>query len=77
LVEFACPLSDIDKYVDAFNNGEEVHFRTLDNLVNDLATLGLAIWLLSGGELSSSAQKNHPCLRKPSEMPIGGRQCWR
>jgi len=35
----------------AFHDGEEVRFRTMDNLVGDSAALGLASWLLGDQEL--------------------------
>ena len=37
--------------MDAFHDGEEVRFRTMDNLVGDSAALGLASWLLGDQEL--------------------------
>ena len=32
-LEFASPPTDIDEFVDAFHDGEEVRFRQVDNLV--------------------------------------------
>ena len=49
--EFASPPSDIDEYVDAFHDGEEVRFRRVDNLVGELATPSLASKLLGDQEL--------------------------
>jgi hypothetical protein len=45
-VELASPLSNINEYVDAFHDAEEVRFRTMDNLVSDSAAPGLSSRLL-------------------------------
>ncbi|CAA0809125.1 cysteine-rich RLK (RECEPTOR-like protein kinase) 8, partial [Striga hermonthica] len=50
-VEFTSPPSDIDEYVDAFHDGEEVRFRRMDNLVGNSIVPGLASRLLDDQEL--------------------------
>ncbi|CAA0839612.1 cysteine-rich RLK (RECEPTOR-like protein kinase) 8 [Striga hermonthica] len=50
-VEFASPPSNIDEYVDAFHDGEEVRFRRMDNLVGNSVVPGLASRLLDDQEL--------------------------
>ncbi|CAA0840906.1 cysteine-rich RLK (RECEPTOR-like protein kinase) 8, partial [Striga hermonthica] len=50
-VEFTSPPSNIDEYVDAFHDGEEVRFRRMDNLVGNSVVPGLASRLLDDQEL--------------------------
>ncbi|CAA0836931.1 cysteine-rich RLK (RECEPTOR-like protein kinase) 8 [Striga hermonthica] len=50
-VEFTSPPSDIDEYVDAFHDGEEMRFRKMDNLVGYSVVPGLASRLLDDQEL--------------------------
>ncbi|CAA0841943.1 cysteine-rich RLK (RECEPTOR-like protein kinase) 8 [Striga hermonthica] len=50
-VEFTSPPSNIDEYVDAFHDGEEVRFRRMDNLVGNSVVPGLASRLLEDQEL--------------------------
>ncbi|CAA0812904.1 cysteine-rich RLK (RECEPTOR-like protein kinase) 8 [Striga hermonthica] len=51
IVEFTSPPSNIDEYVDAFHDGEEVRFRRMDNLVGNSVVPGLASRLLDDQEL--------------------------
>lgn len=44
-VEFATPPSDINEFVDAYHDGQEVRFRTLEDLIGDTAAPGLARWV--------------------------------
>jgi len=41
-LEFTSPPTDIDEYVDAFHDGEEVRFRRVDNIVGEGGAPGLA-----------------------------------
>ena len=50
-LEFASPPTDIDEYVDAFYDGEEVRFRRVDNIVGEGRAPGLASRLLDDPEL--------------------------
>ncbi|CAA0831030.1 cysteine-rich RLK (RECEPTOR-like protein kinase) 8 [Striga hermonthica] len=50
-VEFTSPPSNIDEYVDAFHDGEEVRFRRMDNLVGNSVVPGLASRLLDDQEM--------------------------
>jgi hypothetical protein len=61
-VEFASPPSDIDEYVDAFHDGEEVRFRRVDNLIEDSAAPGLASRLLDDQELLLVSAEEPPTL---------------
>jgi hypothetical protein len=51
LVEFASPPTDINEYMDAFHDGEEVRFHLVDNIVADRGAPGLANRLLDDSEL--------------------------
>ena len=48
---FASPPTDINEFVDAFHDGEEVRFRRVDNLVGEGGAPGLASRLLDDPEL--------------------------
>jgi hypothetical protein len=50
-IEFTSPPTDIDEYVDAFHDGEEVWFRRVDNIIGDAGAPGLASRLLDDPEL--------------------------
>ena len=50
-LEFASPPTNIDEYVDAFHDGEEVRFRRVDNIVGEGRAPGLASRLLDDPEL--------------------------
>ena len=50
-VEFASPPSDITEFVDAYHEGEELRFRSLDDIVGGTGPLGLAGRLLKDQEL--------------------------
>ena len=50
-LEFASRRTDIDEYVDAFHDGEEVRFRRVDNIVGEGRAPGLASRLLDDPEL--------------------------
>ena len=50
-LEFASPPIDIDEFVDAFHDGEEVRFRRVDNFVGEGGAPGLASRLLNDPEL--------------------------
>ena len=41
-IEFTSSPTDIDEYVDAFHDGEEVRFRRVDNIVGEGGAPGLA-----------------------------------
>jgi hypothetical protein len=59
-VEFASPPSNIDTYVDAFHDGEEVRFRTMENIVGNAMTPGMARHVLNDVELLlTSADEPH------------------
>jgi transposase InsO family protein len=59
-VEFASPPSNIDAYVDAFHDGEEVRFRTVDSIVGDTAAPGLASRILDDAELLLTSAEEPP-----------------
>jgi hypothetical protein len=46
MVEYATPPSNLDQFVDAFHEGEEVRFRRVDNVVGSAPVPGLAERLL-------------------------------
>ena len=50
-LEFASPPTDIDEYVDAFHDSEEVRFRREDNIVDEGEAPRLASRLLDDPEL--------------------------
>ena len=50
-IEFTSPRSDISEFVDAFHDGEEVWFRSLDNIVDNAGAIGLSSRLLDDPEL--------------------------
>ena len=50
-IKFTSPPSDINEFVDAFHDGEEVRFRKLDNIVGNAGATGLASRLLDDPEL--------------------------
>ena len=50
-IEFTSPPTDIDEYVDAFHDGEEVCFCWVDNIVGDRGAPGLATRILDDPEL--------------------------
>ena len=50
-LEFASPPTDIDEFVDAFHDSEEVRFRRVDNLVSEGGAPGLAWRLMDDPEL--------------------------
>jgi len=50
-LEFASPPTDIDEFVDAFHDGEEVRFRQVDNIVSEGGAPELASRLLDDLEL--------------------------
>ena len=50
-IEFTSPPTDIDEYVDAFHDGEEVRFRRVDNIVGEGGAPGLASRFLDDVEL--------------------------
>ena len=50
-IEFASPPSDINEFVDAFHEGEEVWFRRLDDIIGGTGPSGLAGQLLNDQEL--------------------------
>jgi hypothetical protein len=57
---FTSPPTDIDEYVDAFHDGEEVRFRWVDNIVGDGGAPGLASRLLDDPELLLVSAKEPP-----------------
>jgi hypothetical protein len=59
-VEFASPPSNVDAHVDAFHDGEEVRFRTLENLVGDSAAPGMASRILDDAELLLTSAEEPP-----------------
>ena len=50
-IEFASPPSDINEFMEAFHEGEEVRFRRLDDIVGGIGPSGLAGRLLNDIEL--------------------------
>jgi hypothetical protein len=50
-LEFTSSPTDIDEYVDTFHDGEEVHFRRVDNIVGNGGAPGLATRILDDPEL--------------------------
>ena len=50
-LKFASPPTDIDKFVDAFHDGEEVRFRRVDNIVGEGGAPKVASRLLDDPEL--------------------------
>ena len=50
-IDFTSPPTDIDEYVDAFHDGEEVCFCWVDNIVGDRGAPGLATRILDDPEL--------------------------
>jgi hypothetical protein len=46
MVEYATPPSNLDEFVDAFHEGEEVRFWRVDNVVDSAPVPGLAARLL-------------------------------
>jgi hypothetical protein len=59
-VEFASPPSNIDAYMDAFHDGEEVRFRTMENVIGDSAVPGLASRILDDAELLLTSAEEPP-----------------
>jgi hypothetical protein len=59
-VEFASPPSNVDAHVDAFHDGEEVRFRTMENLVGDSAAPGMASRILNDAELLLTSAEEPP-----------------
>jgi hypothetical protein len=59
-VEFASPPSNVDAHVDAFHDGEEVRFRTMENLVGDSAAPGMASRILDDAELLLTSAEEPP-----------------
>ena len=51
MLEFTSSPTDIDEYVDAFHDGEEVRFRRVNNIVGDGGALGLATSILDDPKL--------------------------
>ena len=49
--EFASPPSDITEFMDAFHDGEEVRFRSLDDIIGGTGPSGLTGQLLNDLEL--------------------------
>lgn len=49
-VEFASPLSNIDEFMDAYHDGEEVRFHTMEGLIGDTVAPSLASRVLGDHE---------------------------
>ena len=64
-IEFASPPSNITKFVDAFHEGEEVHFCRLDNIVGGIGPSGLAGRLLNDQELLLISVEEPPTFALP------------
>ena len=58
--EFTSPLTDIDGYVDAFHDGEEVWFKRVDNIVGEGGAPGLASRFFDDPELFLVSAKEPP-----------------
>jgi hypothetical protein len=59
-VEFASPPSHIDAHVDAFHDGEEVRFRTMEKIVGDSTAPGMASRVLDDAELLLTSAEEPP-----------------
>jgi hypothetical protein len=59
-VEFASPPSNVDAYVDAFHDGDEVRFRTLENIIEDTAAPRMESRLLDDAELLLTSAEEPP-----------------
>jgi hypothetical protein len=59
-MEFASPPSNVDAHVDAFHDGEEVRFRTMENLVRDSTAPGMASRVLDDAELLLTSAEEPP-----------------
>jgi hypothetical protein len=58
-VEFTSPPRNIDAHVDAFHDGEEVQFHTMENIAGSQRHLGWQAVSLTTQSCCSQAQRSH------------------
>ena len=76
-IEFTSPPTDIDEYVDAFHDGEEVRFRRVDNIVGEGELLGWPVLFSTTQSCSLLVQRSHRCLQWLRATTIGAKRCWK
>ena len=76
-IEFTSPPTDIDEYVDAFHDGEEVRFRRVDNIVGEGELLGWPVVFSTTQSCSLLVQRSHRCLQWLNATPVGTGRCWK
>jgi hypothetical protein len=59
-VEYASPPSNLDTYVDAFHDGEDIRFRKIDDIVGDTEAPGFASRILDDAELLLTSVEEPP-----------------
>jgi hypothetical protein len=73
-IEFASPPSNINDFVDAFHDGEEVRFCRMDNIVGEAKAPGLASCLLKDPTLLLMSIEE-PISWQLRRTQAGGRRC--
>ena len=76
-IKFTSPPSDINEFVDAFHDGEEVRFHRLDNIVGNAGATGLASRLLDDPELLLVNAKEPPTFAVAERDANWRRRCWK